>query len=156
MWPGFSRSTLLSTITTGQPSAKIAAGDVAVAGADPLARVDDEQDDVEVVGDRLLDAALHPLGQRVDRPLPARQVDEHELRRRSLVQTPRMRWRVVCGTGETIATFSPVERVHERRLADVRPPGERRRSPTSFRQVPGVGQQLGRRARSRISPSPPR
>ena len=54
--------------------------DEAVARADPLARAHDEQDDVDVVGDRLVDAPLHPLGQGVDRPLPAGQVDEHELR----------------------------------------------------------------------------
>ena len=79
MWPGFRRSTLLSDDHDRAAEREDAAGDVAVAGADPLARVDDEDDHVEVVGDRLLDAALHPLGQRVDRLLPAGQVDEHEL-----------------------------------------------------------------------------
>jgi hypothetical protein len=53
--------------------------DVAVAGADPLPGVDDEHDRVEIGGDRLLDAVLHPLGEPVERLLPAGQVDQHEL-----------------------------------------------------------------------------
>jgi len=35
-----------------------------------------------------------------------------------------MRWRVVCGLSETIATCRAGESVHERRLADVRSPGD--------------------------------
>ena len=125
MWPGLSRSTLLSAITTGQPSSNTRLRDVAVAGADALARVEDEHDHVEVVGDRLLDAALHPLGQRVDRLLPAGEVDEDELR---VVAPSRRRGcggASCAGRCETIATFSPVSAFDERRLADVRPPGER-------------------------------
>ena len=79
-WPGFSRSILLTTITTGHAEREDAARDVAVARADPLARVDDEQHRVDVVVHRLVDRVLHALGQRVDRLLPAGQVDEDELR----------------------------------------------------------------------------
>ena len=49
----------------------------------------------------------HPRGERVARALHAGQVDEHELRSRRAVATPRIARRVVCGRSETIATFSP-------------------------------------------------
>ena len=143
MWPGFSRSTLFSAITTGLPKLEHAPRDVPVARADPLARVEDEHRDVEVVGHRLLDPALHPLGERVDRLLPAGKVDEDELGV-LLRPTPRIRWRVVCGTCDTIAIFSPVSAFAGGRLADVGPAGERRRSRTSFGQVQVSG--AGRRS----------
>ena len=76
--------------------------------------------------------------------------------RRRVVCTPRMRWRVVCGTRETIATFVAGERVHERRLADVRPPGDGDEARPSSREVPGVGQQLRRRGRARSRRRAPR
>ena len=41
------------------------------------------------------------------------------------VATPRIARRVVCGRSETIATLRADDRVDERRLADVRPAGER-------------------------------
>ena len=97
--------------------------DVAVAGADPLAGVDDEQDRVEIVGDRLVDAVLHPLGERVDRPLPAGQVDEHELRvrlRPDAADAVAGRVRHLRDDRDLLAG----ERVDERRLADVRPSGD--------------------------------
>ena len=78
MCPGLRRSTLFSAITTGHAEAEHALGDVAVAGPDPLARREHEQHGVDVL-ERLVDRALHPLGQRVARPLEARQVGEHEL-----------------------------------------------------------------------------
>ena len=49
MCPAFSRSILLSAITTGHAELEDAARDEAVARADALARVEDEQHDVEVV-----------------------------------------------------------------------------------------------------------
>ena len=52
--------------------------DEAVAGADPVARGEDEEHDVDVL-ERAVDRLLHALGQRVHRALEARQVDEHEL-----------------------------------------------------------------------------
>src|SRR5689334_23465201 len=61
------------------PEAKNATRYEAIAGAYSLACVDDEQHSIDVTGHRVVDAALHPLGQRVDRLLPAGQVDEHEL-----------------------------------------------------------------------------
>ena len=80
--------------------------DEAVAGADALARGEHEQDGVDVV-ERAVDRALHPLGQRVERPLEAGQVGEHELRVRRRCAIPKMRRRVVCGLSETIATLPP-------------------------------------------------
>ena len=53
-------------------------GDEPVTGADPVARGDDEQDDVDVL-ERAVDGLLHALGERVHRALEAGQVDEHEL-----------------------------------------------------------------------------
>ena len=79
--------------------------------------------DIEVVGDRLLDAVLHARRQRVDRLLPAGQVDEHELRvvRRPDTSDPvpgRMR-----NTGDDRDLLAG-ERVDERRLADIRTAGD--------------------------------
>ena len=55
-----------------------AAGDEAVAGADAIARREDEQHGVDV-GERRVDRLLHPLGERVERALEPGQVGEHEL-----------------------------------------------------------------------------
>ena len=60
------------------PEAEHAARDEAVAGADVCARVDDEEHDVDVV-ERRVDRLLHALGERVDRALEAREVDERQL-----------------------------------------------------------------------------
>ncbi len=54
-------------------------GDPAVAGADPLVRVEHEQHGV-AAGELGLHAALHAARQLVTRALNAGQVDEHELR----------------------------------------------------------------------------
>ena len=119
-----------------------AAGDEAVAGADPIARRDDEQDDVDVL-ERRVDRVLHPLGQRVHRALEAGQVGEHELPVRPVRDAedpPPGRVRDVRGDRHLVAA----ERVDERRLADVRAGPRRRRIPTS-REVAGVellGQEL--------------
>ena len=103
-------------------------GDEAVARpADALLAVEQQQDGVGL-GELVLDALLHPLGERVARALDARQVGQHELPRIGRVRrvaTPRIARRVVCGLSETIATFWPDERVDERRLADVGPPRQR-------------------------------
>ena len=78
MCPPFSRSTLFSAITTGTPSEKTRCGDEAVAGADPVARGEDEEDGVDVL-ERAVDGALHALRHRVERPLEPGKVDEDEL-----------------------------------------------------------------------------
>ena len=100
------------------PEREHAAGDVAVAGADPVARRDDEQDDVDVL-ERRVDRVLHPLGQRVHRALEAGQVGEHELPVgpvRDAEDPATGRVRDVRGDRDLVAA----ERVDERRLADVR------------------------------------
>ena len=79
MCPAFEAVDLVQRDHDRDAEREDAPGDEAVAGADPLAGVDDEQDDVEVLASVSSTVSLHPLGQRVDRPLPARQVDEDEL-----------------------------------------------------------------------------
>ena len=88
----------------------------------------------------VLHAPRHARGQRVARALHAGQVDQHELRSRRCGATPRIARRVVCGRSETIATFSPTIALIERRLADVRPPGER--DEAAARHGAGSGEQL--------------
>ena len=56
---------MFSAITTGTLQAEDALGDEAVAGADPLAGREHEQDGVDVI-ERLVDRALHPLGEQVE------------------------------------------------------------------------------------------
>ena len=115
-------------------------GDEAVAGADALLAVDDEQGGVGV-GQLALDAALHALGERVARALHAGQVDEHELVPRAggdAADRPARRLRLVGDDRHLLAD----EAVDERRLADVRPPGERD-EPRARAGAPGSpGQQL--------------
>ena len=97
--------------------------DEAVAGADVGAAVDDQHHRVEIL-ERRVDGALHPLGQRVERPLEARQVGEHELvvvAVRDPEDAPPGRLRLV-GDDRHLAA---ADRVHERRLPDVRPAGDR-------------------------------
>ena len=96
--------------------------DEAVAGADPLPRGEDEEDRVDVL-ERLVDGALHALGHRVERALEAGQVDEHELVAVAVDDAgdpPPRRLRLV-GDDRDLAAG---QRVHERRLAHVRAPGD--------------------------------
>src|SRR5439155_12042614 len=92
------------------------------ARADPLACRENEEDAVDLL-ERLVDRPLHPLGQRIARPLKTGQVGEHEL--------------VVVAVGDPKDSLPgrlrlvgddrdlpAAERVHKRRLADVRPPGD--------------------------------
>ena len=100
-----------------------AAGDEAVAAADPVARREDEEDGVDVL-ERRVDRVLHPLGELVHRPLEAGQVDEHELpvlAVRDAEDPAARRVRDARGDRDLLAD----ERVHERRLADVRAAGDR-------------------------------
>jgi hypothetical protein len=106
----------------GQPRFAQKRREEAVAGADALLPVHDEQRDVGV-GELALDARLHPRGERVARALHARQVDEHDLAvivRRHAADRPPRRLRLVGDDRD----LPPDDRVHERRLADVRPAGE--------------------------------
>ena len=122
MWPGLSRSTLFSAITTGDAEREHALRDEAVARADPLARAEDEEDGVDVL-ERAVDRALHVLGERVARPLEAGQVGEDELvvvAVRDAEDAPPRRLRLVGDDRDLAAA----ERVHERRLADVRAAGD--------------------------------
>ena len=96
-----------------------AARDEAVAGADPVARGEDEEDDVDVL-ERGVDRVLHPPRQLVHRALEAGQVDEDELvvlAVRDAVDPAAGRVRHRRGDRDLLAD----EGVHERRLADVRP-----------------------------------
>ncbi len=114
--------------------------DEAVAGTDALLGVEHEERGVGL-GELVLDAVLHPLRQRVARALDARQVDEDDLRlavRDDAADGAPGRLRLV-GDDRDLA---PDHRVDERRLADVRPAGERdeagaRRSPAQDFRLEG-------------------
>ena len=125
--------------------------DEAVAGADPLARREHEEHGLDVL-ERGVDRVLHPLGQRVERALEAR------AGRRGRAGSRRRSRSRRCGAASSAACrrrSRPCRRRARsrastcRRSAGPRP----RRSPTS-RQVPGVGQELSRPARSRRSSRP--
>ena len=115
----FSRSILFRTITTGTPELEDAARDEAVPCTDPLARREYEQDGIDVL-ERRVDGALHVLGQRVERSLEARQVGEHELVVLAVgdPEDPSPRGLRLVGDDRHLASR---KRVHERRLADIRP-----------------------------------
>jgi hypothetical protein len=107
----------------GDAEVEHALRDETVAGADPIARVEHEQDAVHVLEGRV-DGALHVLGQRVPRPLEAGQVGECQLPAvsvRDAEDPPPRRLRLIRDDRDLAAA----ERVHERRLAHVRPPRDR-------------------------------
>ena len=128
-----------------------ARGDEAVAGADALARREHEQHGVDIL-ERRVDRALHALGQCVERPLETRQVGEDELVVVAVrdPEDPAPRRLRLVGDDRDLAA---AERVDERGLADVRPPGDGDEAATSRGQVPRLRQQLGRRVRG-DPPSP--
>ena len=93
-------------------------------GPDPLLAVDDEEHGVGAL-ELVLDPALHPLGEHVARALDPGQVDEHQLPARGDVGRDTAagaagRLRAVGDDRDLGAD----DRVDERRLADVRAPGE--------------------------------
>ena len=97
--------------------------DVPVARADPLARREDEEHAVDVL-ERAVHRPLHARRQRIERTLEARQVGEHELRAVDVhdpEDAPSRRLRLVGDDRHLV----PAQRVHERGLAHVRPPGDR-------------------------------
>ena len=96
--------------------------DEAVARADPLACGQNEHHGIDVL-ERTVHRALHVLGERVERPLEARQVGEHELVVLPVrdPEDPAPRRLRLVGDDRDLATR---ERVHEGRLADVRPSGD--------------------------------
>jgi hypothetical protein len=104
----------------GHAETEDALGDEAVARADPLACREDEEHRLDVL-ERLVDGALHPLGERVARALETREVGEHELEAVAVDDPgdpPARRLRLVGDDRNLPAR----ERVHERRLTNVRPP----------------------------------
>src|SRR4029077_21151140 len=99
-----------------------ARGDEAIAGADPLARGEDEEDGLDLL-ERGVDRVLHPLGELVEGTLETRQVREDELvvvAVRDSEDAAARRLRLVRDDRDLAAA----DRVHERGLADVRPPGD--------------------------------
>ena len=94
-----------------------ARSDETVTGADPLSGREHEEDGLDFL-ERGVDRVLHALGQRVERPLEAREVGEHELvvlAVRDAEDAPAGRLRLVRDDRDLAAA----ECVHERRLADV-------------------------------------
>ena len=119
-----SRSTLLTAITTGTPAVAQRGGDEAVAGPDALLAVEDAAARRRRRRARARrGAACAAVSASRGRCTPGRSTSTSCASPR--VATPRIARRVVCGLSETIATLLPDDRVDERRLADVRPPGER-------------------------------
>ena len=120
-----SRSTLLTAITTGTGAPASASAMKRSPGpptpCSPLTTNSAASASLELG----LDAALHPLGQRVARALHARQVGQHELEasgaRDDAADRAPGRLRLVGDDRDLLADH----RVDERRLADVRPAGER-------------------------------
>ena len=122
-----SRRSILLTRRRPAPGRARGAGDEAVAGADALLAVEDHQRGVGVGRARARRATACAASAR--RAGAARRAGRRARAGASpRVATPRIARRVVCGLSETIATLLPDDRVDERRLADVRPPGERRRT----------------------------
>ena len=150
MWPAFSRSTLFSAITTGTPSAKTRCA-MKRSPAPIRSRAESTNSDAVDVLERGVDRVLHPLGERVERPLEARQVGEHELvvvAVRDAEDAAARRLRLVGDDRDLAAA----ERVHERRLADVRPARDRDEARLHGRsQVSGSSVDAG--AYSAIEPS---
>ena len=95
-------------------------GDPAVTFAELLRRVEHQRCDIHVVGTSE-GSGIDALAKRGDRLVQARGVDEHELmmRPRQHPHDP-----VPCGLRlvRHDADLLPADRVHQRRLADVRPP----------------------------------
>ena len=121
--PGLQAVDLVDDDDHRHPEREHPARDEPVPRSDPVACAHDDHDDVDITGDRLVDPSLHPLGQRVDRLLPARQVDQHELRvirRIDAADLVAGRVRLVGDDRDLRAR----QRIDERRLAHVRPAGD--------------------------------
>jgi hypothetical protein len=95
-------------------------GDEAVSRPDPLVGGEHEEESVDVC-ERAVDRLLHALREGIARPLEPRQVDEHELVTLAVDdgRDPSTRRLRLVRDDRDLPTR---ERVHERRLADVRPP----------------------------------
>ena len=121
MWPGFSRSTLFSAITTGTPRPNTREA-MKRSPAPIRSRQSSTRRTASISSKDVVDRALHPLGQRSRRALEPGQVGEHELGHVLLaVRDPEdaaaRRLRLVGDDRDLV----PADRVHERRLADVGP-----------------------------------
>ena len=106
MCPGFSRSTLLSAITTGMPSAKTRWA-MKRSPAPIRSRAESTSSDALDVLERRVDGVLHPLGQRVAAGAGSPAGRRGRAGSRRPFAMPKMRRRVVCGLSETIATLPP-------------------------------------------------
>ena len=72
MWPGFRLSTLFSAMITGIAEREDAPRDEAVAGADPLARREHEEDDVDVLERRVHGRCIRSVSLSIGRWKPGR------------------------------------------------------------------------------------
>ena len=111
---------MFSAITTGTPEPEDALGDEAVAAADPLPSVQDDDGGVDVL-ERRVHRALHVLRQRIEWALEPGEVDEDELVVVAVHDPPNPAPRGLRLVGHD-RHLPPAERVHERRLPDVRTP----------------------------------
>ena len=120
--PGLEPVDLVERDHDGDAEREDPRGDEAVAGADPLPRREDEEDGLDLF-EGCVDGLLHPLCERVERTLEAGQVGEDELvvvAVRDPEDAPPRGLRLVGDDRDLAAA----DRVHERRLADVRPAGD--------------------------------
>ena len=117
--PGLQAVDLVQRDHDGDAEREDALGDEAITAADAVATVEHEEHALHVL-ERLVDRSLQVLGEQVARPLEPRQVGEDELVLRPVrdpEDTPARRLRLVRDDRDLAAA----ERVHERRLPDVRP-----------------------------------
>src|SRR5262249_46645811 len=106
-----------------------------VAGADPFARGQDEEDGLDVL-ERRVDRPLHVLRERVERPLEPGQIRQYELIAvavRDPEDPPARRLRLVRHDRRLAAA----EGVHKRRLAHVGPPRDGNETRLQNDQVSG-------------------
>jgi hypothetical protein len=125
-------------------------GDVAIAGADPLAGGEDDENAVDIL-ERLIDRTLHPLRQEIARPLEPGQVGEDQLVIVAVGDAedpPARRLRLVGHDRDLRAA----ERVHEPRLPDIRPPCDGDEPAPQPRPTPPPGWGLSRLPRDRRYP----
>ena len=145
MWPCFSRSTLLTTITTGTPSSKTRRATKRSPAPIRSRALTTSSDDVEVVApsSRRRGSCIRSVSGSIGLCQPGRSTSTScaSSARADAADAVARRVRDARDDRDLLAG----ERVDERRLADVRAARRRRRSRTSSGQVPGVGQQLGRR-----------
>ncbi len=129
----------------GQAGAGDRLGDVAVAGAERLGRVEQHERGVDLA-QRVVDGRLHAARERVERLLEARQVEQHDLaavEADDAGDAPPGGLRVVADD----ADLAPDQRVDQRGLAHVGTPEDGDEAAAEVARQPAL---IGRRSASRL------